>query len=643
MLKTIDLFAGAGGLSYGFESTGEFLIVAAAENNKNARKTYIENHKGRNDIRMITDVRGYDFSALASEFDGIDVVIGGPPCQGFSNANRQKNHIISMNNSLVKEYFRAIREIRPKAFVMENVSMLSSETHRFYDSTKDHNVVTELGVQMREDELVLSDSDYHGYSLMNIIEADEIADYKISDELFQLLNVLYKNRNNEERLRKYIDNKSKLIIDKIASQTEEVKNNLGFLGQISNLINTEQIRNCFSELGQFIKFQKTFRLKEELDSNEIIYEIKYDPETGKIIAQVKSYSVIEYVNKILGDDYKKNNEVVNSLWFGVPQERRRFIMIGVRSDIIQQEEIEMPKDNGADIVTVGQAIEDLIDYEVNEEDNEPEKILYASSTQNLSDYARIMREDEDTWVEQSAISVIEYFFYSIYRGKLEVEIRDGEKIVEITQSNLGEMIALYDKYCKEHMADDTAFKFTAPSYWRLLQDSRHKIIKAPFEYNGKSMQNKDISEVIDLGDIDLIPAGKYRDHMMKTRVGQYFFRMAVLNSYENRCCVTGLKRTELLVASHIKPWKVSDERTERTNPTNGLCLNSLHDKAFDRGLITLDKNYKIIVSRKLKDTDMDSETKSWFMGYDDHQIILPDKFMPGKDFIEYHNDVIFQR
>ena len=101
------------------------------------------------------------------------------------------------------------------------------------------------------------------------------------------------------------------------------------------------------------------------------------------------------------------------------------------------------------------------------------------------------------------------------------------------------------------------------------------------------MQNKDISEVIDLGDIDLIPAGKYRDHMMKTRVGQYFFRMAVLNSYENRCCVTGLKRTELLVASHIKPWKVSDEQTERTNPTNGLCLNSLHDKAFDRGLITL--------------------------------------------------------
>lgn len=154
-----------------------------------------------------------------------------------------------MNNSLVKEYFRAVKEIRPKAFVMENVSMLSSETHRFYDSAKDHDVVTSLGVQMREDELVLADSDYNGYSLMNIIQADAVADYKISDELFQLLNVLYKNRNSEERLSKYIKNKSKLIIDKIASQAEEVKNNLGILNWIVDMINTEQISACFTELG----------------------------------------------------------------------------------------------------------------------------------------------------------------------------------------------------------------------------------------------------------------------------------------------------------------------------------------------------------------------------------------------------------
>lgn len=65
--------------------------------------------------------------------------------------------------------------------------------------------------------------------------------------------------------------------------------------------------------------------------------------------------------------------------------------------------------------------------------------------------------------------------------------------------------------------------------------------------------------------------------------------------------MTGISISELLIASHIKPWKVSNNEDEKTNPRNGLCLNALHDKAFDRGLITIDKNYKIIVSSKLKE------------------------------------------
>lgn len=110
MYKTIDLFAGAGGLSYGFEMTGQFIVVAAAENNKNAQKTYKANHINP-DLEMIDDVRNFNFKNLVEKLGDIDVVIGGPPCQGFSNANRQRNHIVNMNNSLVKEYFRAIKEI----------------------------------------------------------------------------------------------------------------------------------------------------------------------------------------------------------------------------------------------------------------------------------------------------------------------------------------------------------------------------------------------------------------------------------------------------------------------------------------------------------------------------------------------------
>jgi len=158
------------------------------------------------------------------------------------------------------------------------------------------------------------------------------------------------------------------------------------------------------------------------------------------------------------------------------------------------------------------------------------------------------------------------------------------------------------------------------------------------------LQGRDLTEMMEnVGDLDSVPAGLYKEQLIKTRVGQHFFRMAVLNSYGNRCCVTGLKKPELLIASHIKPWNVSDERTERTNPSNGLCLNSLHDRAFDKGFITIDQQYRIVISERLKDVPMDSKTKDWFWSYEKHQILLPDKFLPGKDFIEYHNDVVFQR
>ena len=144
-------------------------------------------------------------------------------------------------------------------------------------------------------------------------------------------------------------------------------------------------------------------------------------------------------------------------------------------------------------------------------------------------------------------------------------------------------------------------------------------------------------------ELALIPVGEYRDAKLKQRVGQYFFRMTVLNAYSNKCCVTGLEDSRLLIASHIKPWSESNEKTERTNPKNGLCLNALHDKAFDRGLITLNCNYEIIISSQLKNENMDEYTRAWFMNYDHKKIIMPSKFLPDRCFIEYHNDMIFQR
>ena len=138
-----------------------------------------------------------------------------------------------------------------------------------------------------------------------------------------------------------------------------------------------------------------------------------------------------------------------------------------------------------------------------------------------------------------------------------------------------------------------------------------------------------------------LPEGHMIESYSKERVGQGFFRKAVLSAYNTKCCITGVSLTELLVASHIKPWKDSDPKTERTNPRNGLCLNSLHDKAFDQGLITLDDSYRIILSSRINEAFMDRNTRDWFVFYKDKEIQLPNKFLPDKSFIEYHNDVIF--
>ena len=138
-----------------------------------------------------------------------------------------------------------------------------------------------------------------------------------------------------------------------------------------------------------------------------------------------------------------------------------------------------------------------------------------------------------------------------------------------------------------------------------------------------------------------IPNGYEKETLIKQRVHQQFFRHAVLASYNCACCITGLSNPELLVASHIKPWKDSTSN-EKTDPKNGLCLNSLHDKAFDRGFITISDKYEIIVSNKIRDVCNGESVDKFFNVLKGHKINLPEKFLPQKEYLQYHNDCIYE-
>lgn len=132
--------------------------------------------------------------------------------------------------------------------------------------------------------------------------------------------------------------------------------------------------------------------------------------------------------------------------------------------------------------------------------------------------------------------------------------------------------------------------------------------------------------------------GETRNVITEQRIKQQFFRRAVLSSYRGRCCMTGLSEPRLLVASHIVPW--SADRSNRLNPRNGLCLSSLHDKAFDQGLITLTDNFRIILSDALRSKD-EPFIKQAFIALEGHAIELPERFLPTVDFVAYHRQKVF--
>lgn len=160
-----------------------------------------------------------------------------------------------------------------------------------------------------------------------------------------------------------------------------------------------------------------------------------------------------------------------------------------------------------------------------------------------------------------------------------------------------------------------------------------ELLKANF----KGMQ---IEESAQIETNDLPKIGKEREALIKVRVNQSFFRKSILASYNQSCCITGIKIPELLIASHIIPW--AENANERMNPQNGLCLNALHDVAYDKGLITITPDYKIKLSELLK-SRISANYAGFFLPFENKTITLPGRFLPQREFLEYHVNNIFIR
>ena len=134
-------------------------------------------------------------------------------------------------------------------------------------------------------------------------------------------------------------------------------------------------------------------------------------------------------------------------------------------------------------------------------------------------------------------------------------------------------------------------------------------------------------------------AGEEKLRLVKTRVNQSFFRKMVLVNYDEKCALCSLNHSSLLMASHIVPW--SEDKENRLNPKNGLCLCAIHDKAFDRGLISFDDNLTILFSDEIIKIKEKSFV-DYFGQFEGKELNTPKKFYPSLEFLEFHRENIFR-
>lgn len=150
----------------------------------------------------------------------------------------------------------------------------------------------------------------------------------------------------------------------------------------------------------------------------------------------------------------------------------------------------------------------------------------------------------------------------------------------------------------------------------------------------------DVSAVAKIDEVQIPDdfTGETRRAFAEQRIKQDFFRRAVLASYRGRCCMSGLSEPRLLIASHIVPW--SKDKANRLNPSNGLCLSAIHDRAFDKGLITLSDDWKIVLSEELRKRD-EPFVQSVLKPLAGRAIEIPERFIPDVAFLQRHRTEVF--
>ena len=135
-------------------------------------------------------------------------------------------------------------------------------------------------------------------------------------------------------------------------------------------------------------------------------------------------------------------------------------------------------------------------------------------------------------------------------------------------------------------------------------------------------------------DPQTLPKGEEREAVIRQRINQNFFRTTVLCAYLNQCCITGITHSALLEACHISSW--AEDKDNRTNPQNGLCMNPLFHRAYDKYLMAVNPDFKIVISEQMMDGINDETFRNYLHNIHGREIKMPEKFIPDKNLLAKH-------
>ena len=603
----IDLFAGIGGIRKAFENIGG-RCVFTSEWDSYAQKTYAENFRDEHPIHGdITQIE-------AAQIPDHDLLLAGFPCQPFSIAGVSKKNALGKahgfaceaQGTLFFDVARIIKTKRPRAFLLENVKNLQShDKGRTFDVIR-RTLTEELGYhihwrvidgahfvpQHRERILIVGFHESVAFDF-NALPLPPKNERKLKE-------ILHRTDGSEAMLEwdegRFFDHKKKRVQDKYtltdnlwlylqnyAAKHRAKGNGFGFgLVKPGDVTRTLSAR-YYKDGSEILVYQGTRKNPRRLTPRECARLMGF-PDNFKIpVSDTQAYRLFSQA------------AVVPLIEFAA---KLMVSQLNLGEEASEAKAADMPND----IMTNNRWTREQLKLAFYLYCQLPFGKLHSRNPEIIHLAGLIGRTP-------SAVAMKLVNFASLDPAITSTGRKGLDGASNLDREIWGEFHADWEKLAVE---------------CELLR--RNLDVGAP---------------IIDEADEQLMPedfTGETRRVVTEQRIKQNFFRRAVLSSYRGRCCMSGLSEPRLLIASHIVPW--SKDKANRLNPSNGLCLSAIHDRAFDKGLITLTDDFKIIVSEELKLRD-ELFIKEVLLPLNGRTIEPPERFAPQAEFVSWHRNKLF--